>query len=132
MYFMGQGILEVHVMEEPSMAPLEGARIVLRDLDGKVLHEFVSDANGRVPPMTLEAPDVALTLDPNYTGTPFSLFNMEATKDGFHSMLYRYIEVFDTQTSIQPVIMHRATPDEIARGIKIEHTIDIGSRRPSP
>ena len=127
---MGKGYLRANVLLENDMTPIQGARVVLRDTAGNILYDMITDADGNVPTMTLDAPDVALTLDPSYPGLPYALYDMEVTKDGFHSMLIRYIEVLATQLSTQPVTMHRASPEEIAAGKHVEHTIIIGSHRP--
>ena len=128
---MAEGYLRTVVLLDTDISPIQGARVILSDLAGNVLYDTITDEHGTVPIMTLPAPDAAVTLDPNYPGLPFALYNMDVTKPGFHSTLIRYIEVLAGQTSTQPVTMHRATPEEIARGgPPVEHIIIIGTRHP--
>lgn len=126
---MGQGNLRVNVMEEQGLSSIQGARVVLRDGENRVLYDALTDTTGTVPLMSLSAPDVALTLDPGYAGMPFAVYNMEVSAPGFHTMIYHGIEVFADTTATQPVLMHRASRDEIARGETTRHVVITGTRR---
>ena len=126
---MAQGFLHTKVANEADMSPIHGARVVVRDLADNILFDTSTDERGQSPIMTLAAPDAALTLDPNFRGRPYAQYIMEVSKYGFHSMIIRYIEVLSGQTSIQPVMIHRASPEEIAQGITIQHIIETGSRQ---
>ena len=126
---MGHGYLRANVLKEEDLSPIQYARIILRDTANNVLYDFLTDMTGTGPLMRLNAPDVSRTLDPTYRGMPFSVYIMEVRVPGFHTMIYHGIEIFDTQTATQTVIMHRASADEIKRGEDVRHVIITGTRR---
>ena len=127
---MAHGYLQTFVLDEGTLRGLAGARVILIDPGSdSILYDVVTNADGNVPVMMLDAPDTALSLDPNFRGQPYSIYNMQVTASGFHSVNIQGIEIFADQTALQPVTLHRASPEEIARGEVIEHVIITGSRR---
>ena len=126
---MGQGFLRVNVVDQDGLAPIQGAHVALRDINNKILYDQVTDATGTVPLMTLPAPDISTTLDPNFPGIPFSVYNMAVSAPNFHTTIYHGIEIFDTKTARATGILRRATPEEIASSDIVQHVVITGTRR---
>ncbi|MCL2514034.1 MAG: carboxypeptidase-like regulatory domain-containing protein [Oscillospiraceae bacterium] len=63
---MGTGYLTVKVGMANEAAPIEGANVVIKQMDGQTLFTLRTDASGRTETVPLYAPDKSLTLNPDY------------------------------------------------------------------
>ena len=106
---MGSGTLRFEISTASGDLPVAGARIRVTDTSGTVLYEEVSDKGGLAAPVTLEAPDSSLTLDPNYTGDPYGRYNISVTAQGFRPVEIKGVQIFDEESSVLPVVMEPMT-----------------------
>ena len=102
---MGKGNLIIQARTADNALPLSGVRVRIRDHQGKILYDLITDESGETEQVSLEAVDQALSLDPNYTGTPYTTYNLEAEKDGFNYLNINDVQIFDRETAIQPLVL---------------------------
>ncbi|MCL2322872.1 MAG: peptidoglycan-binding protein, partial [Oscillospiraceae bacterium] len=97
---MGAGYLRVEVRTGDDAMPVENARVKVMSKDGKVLYDTTTDASGMTEALSLPAPDKKYTLDPNYEGLAYAIYDVDISADGFVSLHIHDVEILDTQTSI--------------------------------
>lgn len=117
---MGTGLLTVQVRTGDDALPIAGARVTVRNPDGRILYETTTDAAGNTGKYPLTAPDVQYTLTPNYGRPAYSVVDVDVSAPGFVTEHIRRVEIVDTSTTILPVNM---TP--LAAGMPPNDTITI-------
>ena len=110
---MGQGTLRIQARTAQDALPLRGVRIRISDRNGRVLHNLTTDEGGETAQILLEAVDRRLSLDPNYTGTPYSTYDLVAELEGFNSLHIEDVQIFDGEDSIQPVVLTPMLHDQV-------------------
>ena len=101
---MGTGYLQVFVTTANQTAPIPHARVQIKNGSG-MLHEGFTDGNGRSQNYGIQAPDAALTLDPNYGKPAYSTVDVTVSAEGYVTQHIRGVEIVDTQLSELPVSM---------------------------
>ena len=110
----GTGYLIVHVTTAGGAIPLEGAKIDVQiygkesetapETRGDTIASPVSGMDGNTVRIPLSAPPKVLSQSPG-NGTPYALYSVNVTLDGYNSQSYAGVPIFDGITSIQPVIL---------------------------
>ena len=110
----GTGYLIVHVATAGGAIPLEGAKIDIQtyekesesapDTRGDTIASPVSGMDGNTVRIPLSAPSKILSESPG-NGTPYALYTINVTLDGYNAQSYAGVPIFDGITSIQPVIL---------------------------
>ena len=110
----GMGYLVLHVTTAGGAIPLEGAKINVNryapevssdpKTRGDTVASPVSGTDGNTVRIPLSAPSRALSESPG-NPTPYSLYSVDATLDGYYSQSYAGIPIFDGVTSIQPIVL---------------------------
>ena len=110
----GTGYLIIHVTTAGGAIPLEGAKIDVQKYEkesesapatrGDTIASPVSGIDGNTVRIPLTAPPKILSESPG-NGTPYALYTVNVTLDGYHSQSFAGIPIFDGITSIQPVIL---------------------------
>jgi len=83
---MGIGYLIVQARTIDGALPLEGVRVSIKNQEGVLLKELTTDISGTTEETSLEAVDRALSLDPGYTGTPYTNYDLIAEAEGFNTI----------------------------------------------
>ncbi len=100
------GYLTVSVTTASDAIPLPGVVITVsqtengRDVTLAVLQ---TDRDGRTEKIMLPAPPQSNSLTPTPNGPAYSLYNIQAEKEGYYSSNSLNVPVFPDVTSIQPV-----------------------------
>ncbi|MCL2031304.1 MAG: LysM peptidoglycan-binding domain-containing protein [Oscillospiraceae bacterium] len=100
---MGKGNLIIQAAAAGDALPLAGVRVRIASQQGKVLYDLTTDESGQTEPVSLEAADRSLSLDPGYTGRPYSTYDITALREGFNELHIADAQIFDGETAIQPV-----------------------------
>ena len=110
----GTGYLIIHVTTAGGAIPLEGAKIDVQKYEkesgsepatrGDTIASLVSGIDGNTVRIPLTAPPKILSESPG-NGTPYALYTVNVTLDGYNSQSFAGIPIFDGITSIQPVIL---------------------------
>ena len=102
---MGTGYLKVQTRTADGALAVGDARVMLFDEDGNLLYQAFTDANGDTQALPLPAPDVSLTLDPDYGKPAYSTWTVVVEKDGFADSRIVGVGIVDTSTAVLPVNM---------------------------
>lgn len=102
--------------------PLPGAGITLHSRDTGRSVSFVTDASGRTPPIRVCAPLREESLDPSFSGVPYSLYDAHIEADGFVPVTIRGIQSFAGEESVVPLGMD---PQPLGRDREEERVFDI-------
>lgn len=70
-----------------------------------LIEETRTDASGQVPPITLPAPPIDYSMEPD-EGRPFNLFNVSVFLPGFIEANVYNVQVYPDSTAIQQVILN--------------------------
>ena len=117
---MGVGFLEVVTTAGIGSLPVPHVKITVTTPEGKIVSTQTTNESGIGEIIPLSAPAIALTLDVNYTGVPYSLYDVTAESPGFATAIVHRVEILDTETSILPINMipyvEGPPPDELDVG----------------
>ncbi|MDR2736557.1 MAG: peptidoglycan-binding protein [Gracilibacteraceae bacterium] len=109
---MGKGLLKVQTVAGNGTAALCGALITISDEHNQVLYELSTDVSGYAPDAELAAPDKWHTEDPYAPGPRYSVYNVSVRADGYITVIYSGVMIFDTSTSLLKVEMDPVVPGQ--------------------
>ena len=87
-----EGSLQIQVNDENVGQPLAGAQVRVKDEDGKIVEELITDDSGQTPVINLPAPSREYSLEAEQSVRPYSIYNIEVNLQNF-----RDVNVFGTQ-----------------------------------
>ena len=102
------GTMKISVVSSIGLIPVANATVTVSytgDPDS-TLAELTTDISGQTPTITLEAPTLDLSLDPEITEQPYSEYNIKVTADGYEPVLVTGSEIFANELSLQPIQMN--------------------------
>lgn len=99
---MAIGYLRVETRVAFEAVPVLGARIEYFVNDALVTTN-VTDASGVAPIVSFDAPERELSLDPDYTGLPYSVCSIRVTANRYRVTNVQNIQILAGETAIQPV-----------------------------
>ncbi len=102
------GTMKISVVSSIGLIPVANATVTVSytgDPDS-TLAELTTDISGQTPTITLEAPPLDLSLDPEITEQPYSEYNIKVTADGYEPVLVTGSEIFANELSLQPIRMN--------------------------
>ena len=97
---MGTGYLRIKTVTANGADFVGNVSITVKDENDFVLYELSTDEFGNVQDIALDAPNKTYMEDPHSTERPFSLYKLNVQADGYTSMVYDGIMIFDGTTSI--------------------------------
>ena len=100
---MATGYLIIQARTAHDALPLRGVQIWIMDRQGNHIHSVTTDESGETERIALETLDKSLSLDPNFSGTPFIAYDVLAAASGFNSFHIVGIPILDGETAIQPI-----------------------------
>jgi len=102
---MGTGNLVIRARTADEALPISNVRIRLKDQQGRLLYDLLTDDSGEVGSVLLFAVDRSLSMDPNYQGTPYTTYDLEASAEGFVQLNIHDVQIFDGETAIQTITL---------------------------
>lgn len=100
---MAIGYLTLQARTAHDALPLGGVQIWITDDQEKSVYHLTTDESGETERIALETLDRSLSLDPNFSGTPFVSYNVLAFAGGFQSVHIVGIPILDGETAIQQI-----------------------------
>ncbi len=100
---MAIGYLIIQARTAQDALPLSGVQIWIMDSQEKNVHYLTTDESGETETIALETLDRSLSLDPDFSGTPYSSYDVLALAAGFNSVHIVGIPILDGETAIQPI-----------------------------
>ncbi len=120
---MGSGNLIIQARTAENAVPLSGVKITIRDYNGNILYQLITDENGDTNAVTLKAVDRSLSLKKDYTGMPYTIYDLEAEAEGFNRLFIYGVHIFDGETAFQPAAL---VPMLQAQNIPVNDEIFLG------
>ena len=122
-----EGTIRISVVSSAGLIPIENASVTIaysRDPDSP-LAELTTDSSGQTPVISLPAPPLDLSLQPENDIQPYSEYNITVTAEGYEPVLISGSEIFADELSLQPVQMNPLSETDEAEKIVIipEHTL---------
>lgn len=99
---MAIGYLIIQVRTADGAVPLSGAEIRILDGEGNTIRELTTDESGGTEAVSLETVDKSFSLSPDYTGTPYTAYDVLVRASGFDSLYISEIPIYEGETAIQP------------------------------
>ncbi len=103
----GVGYLVVKVSTARGAIPLEGAAVNIRAADENasgILYSLRTDSDGLTDKVSLPAPARALSENPE-NAFPYATYDIDVFKDGYATLHFTDVAVFEGITSIQGAVM---------------------------
>ena len=98
---MDIGYLIVQARTARDALPLGGVQIWITDDQEKSVFHLTTDESGETEKIALETLERSLSLDPDFSGTPFVGYNVLAHADGYNSVHIVGIPILERETAIQ-------------------------------
>ena len=105
---MGTGQLIFSIKTAQNALPVQSVRVtVTREENGEIVfdRELVTDADGNTQPISLTAPDMALSLDESYRGAAYETYDVVIEADRYLPFTIKNLQIFDQRTALQEVQM---------------------------
>lgn len=100
---MATGYLIIQARMAHDALPLGGVQIWIMDTRERHVYHVTTDESGETKRIALETLDKSLSLDPDFTGTPFISYDVLAIAKGFNWIHIIGIPILDGETAIQPL-----------------------------
>lgn len=113
---MAMGYLIIQARTAQDALPLSGVQLRITDEQKKHVRFLTTNESGETEQLALETLDRSLSLDPNFSGTPYSSYDVLATAAGFQAVHIVGIPILEGETAIQqiefvPLRNMQRTPD---------------------
>lgn len=100
---MATGYLIIQARTAHDALPLSGVQVQIMDDQERTVYRLTTDESGETEKISLETLNRSLSLDPNFSGTPFISYNLLALAEGFNSVHIAGIPILDGETAIQQI-----------------------------
>ena len=68
-------------------------------------YSLITDSDGLTPKISLPSPKVNFSLEPSAIETPYALYDIEASADGYYTKRINNVPLFSNINSFQPINM---------------------------
>lgn len=104
---MEQGTLLVKLESAREALPVRGTVTIFQTVDGvrTQIAQFMTDIDGLAQPVTLDAPDKALSLIPDITEQVYAAYDVEVRAEGYSPMRFEGVQVYSGVEAYLPVSM---------------------------
>lgn len=116
---MAIGYLRIQARVASDAIPLEGAQVRVLDDQGQRVYDLITDENGETPMVSLETVEAGLSLDPNYSGTPYIGYDVLAQLEGFESLYIEGVPIYEGETAILPLTLIPMQEEQMQRSTDI-------------
>lgn len=99
---MSIGYLTVQVTSGNEAVPVSNAVVKVSQNDN-VIYELSTDSSGSTEKVELITVARELSIDPNFIGNPYTLYDVTVSANGFYTLNIHGIKIFEGEHSIQPV-----------------------------
>ena len=120
------GTMQISVVSSIGLIPVENATVTISYTGDpeSPLEVLTTNSSGQTPTVTLPAPPLELSLNPEAEEQPYAEYNITVTAEGYEPVLVSGSEVFADELSLQPIRMNPlAIPEEEKIVIIPAHTL---------
>lgn len=110
------GVLSVRTYTAGGALPVEGAVVRIEgaeELNSDFSRSLVTDEDGKTEDIILPAPRRSLSMSPSPTETPYAVYDIEITANGYYTKKIYGLTVFSGINSVQLVNMIPESSDSI-------------------
>lgn len=100
---MAIGYLKIQARTAHDAVPLSGVQVRILDNQGNRMYELTTDESGETQRVSLETVDKSFSLNPNFSGLPYTSYNVLAQAAGFNTLWVTEIPIFDGETAVLPI-----------------------------
>jgi len=96
------GFLTARIYTSRGQIPVEDAIVTVTNANEStqnIIAKRTTDKNGQIAPVTISAPDEALSLEPG-NNKVFSTVDVRVDKNGFYTLFIKNVQVFANQTTV--------------------------------
>ena len=113
----GEGGLIVTVTLARGAIPVEGATVIIAEENNRrIISTRITDKSGRMEQISLPTQSSSLSLTPDSSTRPFSVYNIRAEYPGYYTENAINVPIFDKIVSIQPISLIPLSEKDIAEG----------------
>ena len=94
------GSISVQVTMANGAIPIQGAKVIISDANGKIIQSCVTDRSGKISRIELPAPSLEYSQSPGLS-VPYYTYNIRIEKPGFYTEEFLNVAVFPGIESIQ-------------------------------
>lgn len=100
-----EGTLQISVVSSIGLLPVPNASVTISDAKNPslILASYTTDESGQTPLITLPAPDVEYSLQPEQTTQPYSEYNITVSANGYIKTVISGTEILAGELALQPV-----------------------------
>lgn len=108
------GTLKISVVSSIGLIPVENAAVTISYTGDpeNTLDTLTTDSSGQTPVITLPAPPLSLSLEPDALIRPYSEYNIFVTADGYEPVYVSGSEILADELSLQPIRMNPLSMQE--------------------
>lgn len=120
---MAIGYLRIQARTAHDAVPLRDVQIRIMDRSGSAVYEFTTDENGETPTVPLETVSRDFSMNPYFSGIPYTSYHILANASGFNSLSVLEIPIYEGETAVLPVLL---IPMPEVQRIPVQTEIVIG------
>lgn len=120
---MAIGFLKIQARTAHDALPLSGIQIQITDASGNTVYRLITDENGETPVVPLETVSRNFSMNPYFSGVPYTSYNVLAQGAGFNALFISNIPIFESETARLPMSL---IPTQEAQRSPGQAEINIG------
>ena len=101
------GTIKIQVTSTVGLIPVDNAKITISYTGdpGNTLEQVTTDAEGQSEVLTLAAPPLEYSMEPEQSAQPYAEYTVEVEADGYRPVSIEGVDVFSGELSLQNVRM---------------------------
>lgn len=104
---MSTGYLVIEIYEEDGVTPVSGASLQILGENTNI--NATTNTSGKTEKITLGAPNIEFSLEPQENVRPYSVYSIKVQKQGYETTIVEGVEVMASETSIQKINLVKGT-----------------------
>lgn len=113
------GSLQVQVNDTTIGMPIPNAQVLIKDEEGKMIEELITDDSGQTPIINLVAPPKNYSLEPEQQVRPYSIYKVESIVQGYGKKEINGAQILSDTMAIQKINMEPSNENEAENVIQI-------------
>lgn len=113
------GSLQVQVNDTTIGMPIPNAQVLIKDEEGKMIEELITDDSGQTPIINLVAPPKNYSLEPEQQVRPYSIYKLESIVQGYGKKEINGAQILSDTMAIQKINMEPSNENEANNVIQI-------------
>ncbi len=115
MKLTGKGALQIQARKASGAYPVPGTSVRIlgaEEANRYVVYTTVTDLDGNTPIISLPTPEIFYSLSSRAPETPYAIYDVEISADGYYPKTINNVAVFPNSVAIQPINMIALTESD--------------------